>query len=214
MMHHDLIIRRLPLSDYQTVWTDMQIFTDSRSNNTIDEIWLVEHPPIFTLGQNGKLEHIINSGDIPAIITDRGGQVTYHGPGQFIAYILLDIRRKHFSIRQLVTLLEQSLIGLLAQYAITAYAKAEAPGVYVQNAKIGSIGLRIRKGCSYHGLSFNFAMELAPFSQINPCGYKDLAITQLQDLISYNDLDKEIVLAQLVQQLLHCLNYQQPLILF
>lgn len=213
--HCDLIIKHLPLTDYQTVWLEMQRFTGQRSATTIDEIWLVEHPPVFTIGQNGKPEHLLNTAtDIPVINTDRGGQVTYHGPGQIVVYMLLDIKRKNLGIRQLVTLLEQSLIGLLAQYTIKAYAKPDAPGVYINEAKIGSIGLRIRKGYSYHGLSFNLAMDLSPFNQINPCGYQGLAITQLCDLINDKALDKERVLTQLIQQLLYYLRYQQPLILF
>lgn len=207
---YDVLIKRLPQTDYATVWLAMQSFTQQRNQDTLDEIWLVEHPPVFTLGQNSKPEHLLNPGDIPIIKTDRGGQVTYHGPGQLVAYTLLDIKRKGLSIRQLVTQLEQALMDVLAEYGITAYAKRDAPGVYVRDAKIGSIGLRIRKGCSYHGISFNVAMDLAPFKQINPCGYRGLAITQLSDLINNKDLDKDIVLAQLVQQLLYHLNYQQP----
>lgn len=209
----DLIIRRLATTDYQTTWHAMQAFTDARTSATCDEFWLLEHTPIFTLGQNGKPEHILDAADIPVIQVDRGGQVTYHGPGQVIVYVLIDIKRRHLGIRQLVSLLEKSIIALLADYALTAYAKPTAPGVYIAQAKIGSVGLRVRRGCCFHGLSFNVDMDLSPFARINPCGYKNLAVTQLCDLINGNDLDKELVCAQLVQHLINHLQYQQPLML-
>lgn len=210
----DLIVRCLPLTDYAITWQHMQRFTQLRTATTPDELWLVEHPPVYTLGQSGKFEHIFNPGAIPIIQADRGGQVTYHGPGQIVAYVLIDLKRKELGVRQLVTLLENSLIALLAEYHITAAAKAEAPGVYVEQGKIGSIGLRIRRGCSYHGLSFNVQMDLAPFSGINPCGYKNMAVTQLSELISAAMLDKEQILAQLVYQLTQRLRYQHLLLNF
>jgi len=175
----NLNIRALKQSAYQPVWKAMQSFTDNRTPETIDEIWFIEHPPIFTLGQNGKLEHVLNPGNIPLIPVDRGGQVTYHGPGQLMVYVLLDIRRRQMGVRDLVTALEQTIIDLLAEYNISARARSDAPGVYVGDAKICSIGLRIRRGCSYHGLALNVAMDLEPFNRINPCGFRNLAMTQI-----------------------------------
>lgn len=177
-----IIIKNLGLQDYTTVWQAMQDFTLQRQADTPDELWIVEHPPVYTLGLNGKREHLLNTGDIPVIHTDRGGQVTYHGPGQVIIYSLLDIKRRNINIRQLVSLLEQTMIDTLADYGIVGFAKADAPGVYVKGKKIGSIGIRIKNACSYHGLSFNNDMDLTPFDFINPCGYKDLKVTQLADL--------------------------------
>jgi lipoyl(octanoyl) transferase len=160
----------------------MQDFTLQRTADTPDELWIVEHPAVYTLGLNGKREHLLNTGDIPVIQCDRGGQVTYHGHGQVIIYTLLDIKRLNINIRELVSLLEQTMIDTLAHYGIEAIAKADAPGVYVQGKKIGSIGIRIKNSCSYHGLSFNNNMDLTPFNYINPCGYKNLQVTQLADL--------------------------------
>jgi len=169
-----LHIRHLGQQDYESVWHAMQHYTDTRNSDSPDELWIVEHPPVFTQGQAGKSEHILNPGDIPVIQVDRGGQVTYHGPGQLVVYPLLDIKRSKVGVRQLVTHIEQSIIDMLAKYAITAYAKADAPGVYVDERKIASLGLRIRKGCSFHGLALNVDMDLAPFRRINPCGYAGL----------------------------------------
>jgi lipoyl(octanoyl) transferase len=178
-----IIIRHKGLQDYTTIWQAMQEFTLRRTADTPDELWLVEHPPVYTLGLSGKLEHLLlDSGDIPVIHTDRGGQITYHAPGQVIIYTLLDIRRLNINIRELVSLLEQIMIETLAYYGIVGVAKIDAPGVYVKGKKIGSIGIRIKNHCSFHGLSFNNDMDLAPFSYINPCGYKDLKVTQLADL--------------------------------
>jgi lipoyl(octanoyl) transferase len=160
----------------------MQNFTSARDPSTADEFWFLQHPPVFTLGQNGKPEHVLAPDTIPVISVDRGGQVTYHGPGQLVVYVLVDIRRAQLSIRQLITRLEQSVVDLMAFFAVEAYAKPEAPGVYVKDAKIASLGLRIRRGCCYHGLSLNVAMDLAPFAGINPCGYPGLQVTQLRDL--------------------------------
>lgn len=167
--------------DYQTVWRQMQRFTANRTAETGDEIWLVEHPPVYTLGLNGKREHILGLSDIPVVESDRGGQVTYHGPGQLVVYLLADLRRLKLGPRQLVTILENAMITALAQYGIESQARAEAPGVYVADRKIGSVGLRIKNGCSYHGLSLNNNMDLTPFRHINPCGYAGLAVTQLVD---------------------------------
>lgn len=182
MIPNTITIRWLGRQDYQPCWQAMQEFTQTRDENTADEIWLLEHTPVFTQGQNGKPEHVLNPGDIPVVQTDRGGQVTYHGPGQLMVYTLIDLKRKKFNVRELVTLLEQSVIDLLAEYNITAAAKADAPGVYVGQKKICSIGLRIRKGCSYHGIAFNVALDLEPFNRINPCGFSQLQMAQFSEL--------------------------------
>jgi len=175
-------IKQLGLVDYEPTWRAMQAFTEQRDAATPDQIWLLQHPPVFTLGLNGKPEHLLAPGEIPVVPVDRGGQVTYHGPGQIVLYPLLDLRRRNLGVRRLVTLLEQSVIGLLAEYGIDAVARPDAPGVYVDGRKIASLGLRVRRGASYHGLSFNVAMDLAPFRRINPCGYAGLEVTQLRDL--------------------------------
>lgn len=177
------VLRHPPgLQDYLTTLEAMRAFTDRRTAETDDELWLLEHSPIFTLGQAGRREHVLDPGEIPVIQVDRGGQVTYHGPGQLIAYLLLDLRRAGLGVKRLVTLLEQAVIDLLATYEIDAARRADAPGVYVGAAKIAALGLRIRKGCSYHGLALNVAMDLEPFQRINPCGYAGLAVTQIADL--------------------------------
>ncbi|KAF3981231.1 MAG: lipoyl(octanoyl) transferase LipB [Methylococcales symbiont of Hymedesmia sp. n. MRB-2018] len=175
------VIKRLGLQDYQQTWQKMQALTLARNKNTADEIWIVEHPPVYTLGLNGKREHLLNINDIPVMETDRGGQVTYHAPGQLVVYLLLDIERLKIGVRDVVTALEQAMVATLAQYGIKAIAKPEAPGVYVNHKKIGSVGLRVKKGCCYHGLSLNNNMDLSPFNNINTCGYTDLAVTQLAD---------------------------------
>jgi lipoyl(octanoyl) transferase len=167
----------------------MRVFTDTRSAHTADELWLLEHPPVFTLGQAGRPEHILDVGTTPVVQSDRGGQVTYHGPGQLIAYLLLDLRRRGLGVKRLVRLLEQSVIDLLARRGIEAAARSDAPGVYVQGAKIASLGLRVRGGCCYHGLALNVAMDLGPFQRINPCGYPGLQVTQLSELIPGVTLD-------------------------
>ena len=175
-------LRRLGLMDYETVWRDMQTFTLERDKETADEIWIIEHPPVYTLGLNGKREHLLNIDSIPVIETDRGGQVTYHAPGQLVVYPLLDIERLKMGVREIVTLLEQAMLTVLSQYGIMAMAKPEAPGVYVDGKKIGSVGLRVKRGCCYHGLSLNNNMDLSPFNHINTCGYPLLDVTQLADL--------------------------------
>ncbi|MEI8209345.1 MAG: lipoyl(octanoyl) transferase LipB [Methylococcales bacterium] len=177
-----LTIRRLGLQDYEVTWQAMQAFNQQREATTPDELWIVEHSPVYTLGLNGKREHLLNTGSIPIINSDRGGQVTYHGPGQLVVYTLLDIKRLNLNVRQLVTVLEQAVIRTLAEYGIVAIAQAEAPGVYVNSSKIASIGLRIKRNCSYHGLSLNNNMDLRPFDYINTCGYSDLKVTQLSAL--------------------------------
>lgn len=193
-----LTIRNLGLQDYETSWQAMQRFTQERNADTPDELWIVEHFPVYTLGLSGKREHLLNTGNIPVINSDRGGQVTYHGPGQLVIYSLLDIKRLNLGVRQLVTVLEQAMIGTLADNGIIAVSKADAPGVYVNDKKIGSIGLRIKKNCSYHGLSLNNDMDLSPFDHINTCGYSDLKVTQLSDLgvtISSTQLASSVIQA-------------------
>ncbi|MGL5287539.1 lipoyl(octanoyl) transferase [Aeromonas sp. RU39B] len=177
-----LIVRHLGRRPYLAVWDAMKAFTDQRSGDTPDEFWLVEHDPVFTQGQAGKAEHLINPGDIPVVQSDRGGQITYHGPGQLVLYVLVDVRRSHLSVRELVSALENAIIATLAKWNIESYAKPDAPGVYVNGAKIASLGLRIRKGCSFHGLALNINMDLAPFLRINPCGYAGMAMTQASAL--------------------------------
>lgn len=179
-----LEVVRLGQEAYEPVWERMRAFTDTRTPDTPDQLWLVEHPPVFTQGQAGKPEHLLLPGSIPVVQTDRGGQVTYHGPGQLVAYPLLDLRRLGLGVRDLVTRLEQTLVSLLSDYGIEAYPKADAPGVYVGEAKIASLGLRVRRGCCFHGLSLNLSMDLEPFARINPCGYQGLAITQIADLVA------------------------------
>ncbi|WP_417582117.1 lipoyl(octanoyl) transferase LipB [Nitrincola sp.] len=167
----------------------MQAFTNQRQADTPDEIWLLQHHPVFTQGQAGKAEHLLNPGEIPVVKTDRGGQVTYHGPGQLMAYLLLDLRRKKLGVRDVVSLMEEAVIALLADYGQVAVARADAPGVYVDGCKIASLGLRVRRGCSFHGLALNVDMDLQPFARINPCGYAGLQMTQLRDLCPDTDID-------------------------
>jgi len=174
-------LKRLGVQDYESCWQAMQEFTLSRDENTLDEIWIVEHPPVFTQGLNGKPEHLLQSSEIPVVHTDRGGQVTYHGPGQLVVYTLIDIQRRQLGVRELVTILEQAMIATLAQYGLKSESKPDAPGVYITGKKIGSVGLRIKKGASYHGLSLNNCLDLTPFSYINPCGYQGLQVTRLAD---------------------------------
>lgn len=198
---------RLGVQPYRKVWRWMQDFTRERGQGDSDEIWLLQHEPVFTLGQAGKPEHVLNPGSIPLVSSDRGGQVTYHGPGQLVAYVLLDLRRRRLGPRNLVDLIENSITAVLASYGIEAAGRPGAPGVYVGDAKIAALGLRIRNGCSYHGLSFNVDMDLEPFSRINPCGYSGLAVTRLRDLVPSppEDLLKEAedrLLGELLRNLL------------
>jgi lipoyl(octanoyl) transferase len=180
-----LLFRRLGRREYALVFDAMRTFTEARTVDTPDELWWVEHPPVFTQGLAGRAEHLLAPGDIPVIQVDRGGQVTFHGPGQVVAYCLLDVRRLGLGVRALVTALERSVIELLAAHGIVAHARPDAPGVYVEGAKVASLGLRIRQGRSYHGLSLNVAMDLEPFARINPCGLPGLRVTQLRDLGIY-----------------------------
>ncbi|WP_421804285.1 lipoyl(octanoyl) transferase LipB [Jejubacter calystegiae] len=178
-----ILIRQLGLQPWEPVSQAMHEFTDTRDEQNPDEIWLVEHPPVFTQGQAGKAEHILAPGDIPVVQSDRGGQVTYHGPGQQVVYVLLNLRRRKLGVRELVTVLEQTVVITLAELGIEAYARPDAPGVYVEQRKICSLGLRIRKGCSFHGLALNVAMDLSPFQRINPCGYAGMEMTQVSQWV-------------------------------
>ena len=178
-----LLVRRFPgLQPYEPVWRGMQAFTDARDTETPDELWIVEHEPVFTLGQAGKWEHVLMPGDIPVVPVDRGGQVTYHGPGQIVAYPLIDIRRAKIGVRDFVCKIEQSIIDTLGHWNIIAVRKPGAPGVYVAGAKVAALGLRVRRGCTFHGLAFNVNMDLEPFHRINPCGFQGLQVTQMMDL--------------------------------
>jgi lipoyl(octanoyl) transferase len=177
-----LVIHHFGQMEYLATWRGMQAFTDNRDCNTPDELWFLEHPPVFTLGRNGNPEHLHKTGGIPVINTDRGGQVTYHGPGQLVVYTLLNINRRQLSVQSLVRVMEQAVINLCADYDIEAQRRQNAPGVYVDGRKLAALGLRIRKGFSFHGLSLNVDMDLAPFSMIDPCGYTGLEVTQLRDL--------------------------------
>ncbi len=196
-------VRRLGLQDYRESYAAMQAYTQSRSESSQDQLWLLEHFPVFTLGQAAKPEHLLAPGDIPVVRTDRGGQVTYHGPGQLVTYLLVDLKRRRLGVRPLVTLIECAIIQLLNEFGIESQARADAPGVYVEEAKIASLGLRIRHGCSYHGLALNVAMDLEPFQRINPCGFKGLRVTQLRALGVEHPIDavadrlSEILLARL-----------------
>lgn len=179
-----LVVRHLGEQPYEPTWRRMQRFTAARGAETPDEIWALSHPPVYTQGQAGLAEHILNPQGIPVVHIDRGGQVTYHGPGQCVVYLLIDIRRARLGVRELVGIMEDSIIHVLDGYGIRAVTRERAPGVYVGDAKIASLGLRIRRGCSYHGLAFNLDMDLAPFAGINPCGYQGLGVTQLRDLVA------------------------------
>ena len=200
-----LCLRGLGRREYQPVFAAMQAFTAARDAATPDELWWVEHPPVFTQGLAGKAEHLLAPGDIPVVQVDRGGQVTYHGPGQVVVYCLLDVRRLGLSVRGLVTVLERSVIDLLAAHGIAGRARPDAPGVYVGDAKVASLGLRLRQGRSYHGLSLNVAMDLEPFTRINPCGYPGLRVTQLRDLGL--ELTPEAAAAELLANLSRNLGY-------
>ncbi|MBC8518852.1 MAG: lipoyl(octanoyl) transferase LipB [Gammaproteobacteria bacterium] len=201
----EITVRQHGISPYEPTWRMMQKFTEERNDITPDELWLVEHPPVFTLGKASKHEHLLNPGNIPVVQIDRGGQVTYHGPGQLVLYTMIDIQRKNIGVRALVTALENSLINTLKTFGIDSVARSDAPGVYVDGAKIAAIGLRIRKGRSFHGLSFNLDMDLEPFSRINPCGYRGLQVTQLSDLITLPESGE--IERLLVQQLVNQLGY-------
>jgi len=182
LVHPELILRRLGRVEYAPTLAAMQAFTATRTPDTPDELWLLEHPPVFTLGQAGKREHVLQDIGIPVVPIDRGGQVTYHGPGQVVIYLLLDLKRRGYGVKELVRRMEQAVIDLLAEVGIKGERLAGAPGIYVDGAKIAALGLRVKGGCTYHGLALNVHMDLAPFRAINPCGYAGMAVTQLRDL--------------------------------
>jgi lipoyl(octanoyl) transferase len=197
-----IYLRRLGVADYEPIWREMQAFTDSRDTHTPDQLWLVQHPPVFTQGQAGKAEHVLAPGNIPVIQVDRGGQVTYHGPGQIVAYPLVDIRRLGLGVREFVNRIEESIISVLSHFGVTGQRVAGAPGIYVDGDKVASLGLRVRRGCTFHGLAFNIDMDLEPFQRINPCGYAGLQVTQLSDLAPVTFSQAEDVLVEsLAQQL-------------
>lgn len=197
-----MIVRDLGLVDYQPVVEKMREFTLTRGPDTEDELWLLEHQPVFTQGANGQAEHVLDLHDIPLVATDRGGQVTYHGPGQLIAYPLIDLRRHKSGIRQMVTQLEQTVISMLAAFDVDAYARKDAPGVYVNERKIASLGLRVRRGACYHGVSFNIDMDLTPFSYINPCGQAGM------EVIDLTSLDIELTMVEAKQQFIAAFKQQ------
>jgi lipoyl(octanoyl) transferase len=196
------IVRDLGRQSYEPVWRAMQAFTDARDETTPDELWLVEHEPVFTLGQAGKPEHVLMPGDIPVLHVDRGGQVTYHGPGQIVAYPLLDLRRLKIGVREYVRRIEQAVIDTLAEWNIVGARRDGAPGVYVGDAKVAALGIRVRRGCAFHGLAFNIAMDLEPFGRINPCGYEGLRVVAMADLGGPSSLDtvKPVLLEALATQ--------------
>lgn len=177
-----LVVRSLGIQEYEPLWRSMQSFTEVRDAHTADEIWFTEHPPVFTLGLNASRDHLLAPGDIPVIQIDRGGQVTYHGPGQLMIYPLIDIKRNKLGVRDLVTALEQCIVDMASEFDIEAAARADAPGVYVDGRKLASVGLRIKRGASYHGMALNVDVDLEPFSRINPCGYRDLELVDLRRL--------------------------------
>lgn len=202
-----LRLYNLGLTDYQATWRAMQQFTEQRDEDTPDELWLLEHHPVYTLGLNGDIRHMIRTTDIPVVKTDRGGQITYHGPGQLVAYVLVDLRRKNLGVKRLVGALENAVIGLLGQYGLRARTRQGAPGVYVDGRKIASLGLRVRKGCSYHGLSLNVSADLSPFSAINPCGHAGLEVTSLTALdVAVHPHE---VAAPLTVEIMQTLNYER-----
>ncbi|MEY2625392.1 MAG: lipoyl(octanoyl) transferase LipB [Gammaproteobacteria bacterium] len=202
------LVRNLGRAAYLPTWQAMQRFTDERGPDTADEIWVVEHDPVFTLGMNGDPAHVLAAGDIPVVKVDRGGQVTYHGPGQVVVYPLIDLRRAGLGVRDLVTALEQSVIECVAKYGVSATTRPKAPGVYVDGAKLASVGIRVRRGASYHGIALNVDMNLEPFQRINPCGYEGLSMTQLAALGAPSDLNR--VAADLIDVLQRLLSRTAP----
>lgn len=202
-----LVVRRLGLQDYEPIWKSMRYRIEQADDTRSDEIWLLSHKPVFTQGQAGKPEHILKPAQIPVVQIDRGGQVTYHGPGQLVAYLLLNVKRRKIGVRDLVDLIERAIIRTLEEFGIAAVARANAPGVYVNDAKIAALGLRIRRGWSYHGLSLNVQMDLEPFSRINPCGYDGLAVTQMADHVAESDMLMQKVSKALSNKLLAELGY-------
>jgi len=207
---HTLLVKHLGRVEYEPTWRAMQQFTESREQGSTSEAWIVEHPPVFTQGQAGKPEHLLAVSEIPVVQSDRGGQVTYHGPGQVVIYLLLNLRDTGMGIRGLVTAIEDSIIAMLADHNIDAESRRDAPGVYVDEAKIAALGLRVKRGFTYHGLSFNLDMDLSPFQQINPCGYQGLAVTQGVELglsLSFDQAAKAIL-----EQLCSRINHQAKVV--
>ncbi|MBM6550463.1 lipoyl(octanoyl) transferase LipB [Marinomonas ostreistagni] len=209
-MPDTLLCRDLGVVPYELTWEQMKQFTQTRDKADADQIWLLEHAPVFTQGQAGKAEHLLNAGDIPVVQADRGGQITYHGPGQLIAYIMIDLKRLGIGVRDLVTLIENSIVEVLAQHGITSYPKPDAPGVYVDEMKISSLGLRVRRGCSFHGVALNVDMDLEPFLRINPCGYQGLQMVDMKRLQPTTDMAQ--VKVQLANILAERLGYSHPTI--
>ncbi|MCP4598468.1 lipoyl(octanoyl) transferase LipB [Neptuniibacter sp.] len=207
MITDQLIVRDLGLQPYEPIWQKMQQFTNERDETAVDEIWLLQHEPVFTQGQAGKEEHVLNTGDIPIVQVDRGGQVTYHGPGQLIVYLLLNLKRLKVGVRELVSIMEDSVVETVQSYGVDAYAKPDAPGVYVDESKIASLGLRVRRGCSFHGLALNLDMDLEPFLRINPCGYAGMAMTQLAMLS--DNLDQAEATERLLNFLINKIGYSE-----
>lgn len=207
MSSSEVVISNLGCQPYTDVLEKMRLFTDGRDHNTRDEIWLLEHDAVFTQGQAGKAEHLLNPGDIPVVQSDRGGQVTYHGPGQLVVYTLVDLKRKGIGVRAMVTILEKAIIEYLASIDIVANAEKSAPGVYVQGEKIAQLGLRVRRGCCFHGLSLNVCMDLQPFQRINPCGYEGLGVTSIEKFLGAKAVDMKAVSAGLLKELLDGLGY-------
>ncbi|WP_207063855.1 lipoyl(octanoyl) transferase LipB [Motiliproteus sp. SC1-56] len=206
----ELVVRQLGRQPYQPVFEAMTRFTNGRTENTCDELWLLEHEPVFTQGQAGKAEHLLAPGDIPVVQVDRGGQVTYHGPGQLVVYLLLNLKRLKLGVRDLVSLMEEAVVHTLAAEGIESYPKPDAPGVYVNGDKIASLGLRVRRGCSFHGLALNVDMDLAPFQRINPCGYAGLSMTQVVDQGGQGDTVR--LGERLLEYLTVRLGYNSPII--
>jgi len=205
----NLIVRRLGLQEYEPIWKCMRYLSEKPKTDRCDEIWMLSHKPVFTQGQAGNEKHLLNTGDIPVLQIDRGGQVTYHGPGQLVGYILIDVKRRKMGVRTLVDVLEKAMLGALSHYGIEAQTRPKAPGVYVKNAKIGALGLRIKNGWSYHGLSLNVDMDLTPFSQINPCGFENLSVTQIADHVKGIDFLIQDVSKVLSNRLLSELGYNE-----
>ncbi|TDO99672.1 lipoyl(octanoyl) transferase LipB [Marinomonas balearica] len=210
-MSKELIVRDIGLVEYESTWEEMKNFTQTRTKDDPDQIWLLEHPPLFTQGQAGKEEHLIETGDIPVVQADRGGQVTYHGPGQLIAYVMIDLKRLGIGVRDLVSTLENSVVAVLKKYGIDAYPKPDAPGVYVNEMKVSSLGLRVRRGCSFHGLALNVDMDLTPFLRINPCGYQGLQMIDMKRLNSTVSMAN--VKEDMASELAIHLGYSTPTIL-
>lgn len=209
-MPNSILCRDLGVVPYESTWEEMKNFTQTRTKEDPDQIWLLEHPSVFTQGQAGKAEHLLDAGDIPVVQADRGGQVTYHGPGQLIAYIMIDLKRLGIGVRDLVTLIENSIVDVLKQHNIEAYPKADAPGVYVNEMKVSSLGLRVRRGCSFHGVALNVDMDLSPFLRINPCGYQGLQMIDMKRL--QPDTKMAQVKVQLANVLAERLGYSHPII--